>query len=280
MLVPFLHHLVRKRLKRRGIASKRTPGSGTDMHYYEAGPDRPRETLVFIHGLGTSASTWANILPDLASDYRLIAPDLPGFGLSIPKNESTAPTIDELVATLEQFVEETLEGNFSLVGHSLGGWLSMKYALKHPQRIDHLVLINTAGIYCQGVESLADLFNIRSTKDTNRLLDRIWMRYPWYFRLFTPFVFEDLVRRKVPEIVQAIREEDFVNAGLSRLQMPVSVIWGQGDRLLSAESLSILAERLPARTIHMIEESGHVPQLEAPKEFLTVLRRVLADRVL
>lgn len=280
MLIPLLHQLVRKSLNSQGIASKCTSGTGTRMHYYEAIPDRPRETLVLVHGLGTSASTWTKILPELAPEYHIIAPDLPGFGLSIPKSDSPAPTIDEFVTTLEQFIEETVEGNFVLLGHSLGGWLTMKYALKHPQHIDHLILVNTAGIYCQGVESLVGLFDIRSTKDTNRLLDRIWMRYPWYFRFFTPFVFEDLVRRRVPEIVKAVEERDFVNADLAHFHMPVSVIWGKGDRLLPAESLSILAEGLPARTIHTIEESGHVPQLEAPGEFLMILRKVLVDRVL
>lgn len=280
MLIPFLHQIVRKGLKRQGIASRRIPISGTSMHYYEARPDRPRETLVLIHGLGTSASTWTNILPALAAEYHLIAPDLPGFGLSVPRDNVPVRTIDGFVDVLEHFIEETVGGNFTLLGHSLGGWFTVKYALKHPQRVDHLILVNTAGIYYQGVEELVDLFDIRSTKDTNRLLDRIWKHYPWYFRLFTPFVFEDLVSRKVPEIVKAIEERDFVNADLSGLHMPVSVIWGKGDQLISPESIAILADRLPARTIHLIEESGHVPQLEAPDKFLMILRKVLADRVL
>ncbi|MEX1139843.1 MAG: alpha/beta hydrolase [Bacteroidota bacterium] len=280
MMIQFLHRLVRKSLKSQGIASKSVSVSGTTMHYYEACPKNPRETLVLVHGLGTSASTWTHTLPDLSRDYHVIAPDLPGFGLSIPKDGFPVHTIDEYAAILEQFIEETVEGSFVLLGHSLGGWLTMKYALKHPQRVDHLILVNTAGVYFQGAEMLVDLFDIRSTKETNRLLDRIWKRYPWYFRFFTPFVFEDLVRRKVPQIVKAVQERDFVNADLPGLHLPVSVIWGMADRLLSPETLSILAERLPTRTIHTIEESGHVPQLEAPAEFLATVRKILSDRVL
>ncbi|MEX2116834.1 MAG: alpha/beta fold hydrolase [Bacteroidota bacterium] len=280
MVIPFIHRLVRRNLTSQGIASKRVSIAGTSIHYYEACPEHPRDTLVLVHGLGTSTSTWTHILPDLAREYHVIAPDLPGFGFSIPKDGFPVYSIDEYVAVLEQFLDNTLSGEFVLLGHSLGGWITMKYALRNPQRVNQLVLVNTAGIYYQGSEQLVDLFDIRSTKDTNRLLDRIWKRYPWYFRLLTPFVFEDLVRRKVPQIVKAIQKGDFLNADLSRFHMPVSVIWGKGDQLLSSETLTILSECLPARTIHIIEQSGHVPQLEAPREFLTIVRKILEDRVL
>ncbi len=280
MVIPFIHRLVRKSLASQGIASNRVSLAGTGIHYYEARPKQPRDTLVLVHGLGTSASTWAHILPSLAREYHVIAPDLPGFGFSIPGDGPPVYSLDDYVEVLEQFLDKILPAGFVLLGHSLGGWLTMKYALRHPQRINLLVLVNTAGIYYQGYEELVDLFDIRSTKDTNRLLDRIWKRYPWYFRLFTPFVFEDLIRRKVPEIVKGIRESDFVNADLSRFHMPVSVIWGKRDQLLSFETVTTLSEGLPARTIHIIEDSGHVPQLEAPGEFLATVRNILDDRVL
>jgi pimeloyl-ACP methyl ester carboxylesterase len=156
----------------------------------------------------------------------------------------------------------------------------MRYALKNPRRVEHLILVNTAGIYYQGAEQLVALFDLRSTKDTNRLLDRLWMHYPWYFRLFTPFIFEDMVKRKVPEIVRGIRETDIVDTELSRLYMPVSIIWGRGDGLLPIDTVKTLSDRLPARTIHFIEKCGHVPQLEASSAFLEVLRKVLSERLM
>ena len=280
MIIPFIHRLVRKGLAFQGIASKHMSVAGTHVHYYEACPDRPRDTLVLVHGLGTSASTWTHVLPSLAREYHVIAPDLPGFGFSIPVDDSSVYSLDDYVSVLMQFLDKIVPAEFVLLGHSLGGWLTMKYALKRSQRINHLVLVNTAGIYYQGYEELVDLFDLRSTKDTDQLLRRIWKHYPWYFRLFTPFVFEDLVRRKVPQIVKGIKECDFVNADLPGFHMPVSVIWGKGDQLLSFETVTTLAERLPAGTIHIIENSGHVPQLEVPEEFLAIVRNILDGRVL
>jgi pimeloyl-ACP methyl ester carboxylesterase len=280
MLIPFLHRLVRKKLISQGISSNRVSISGTSIYYYEAGPDHPRDTLVLVHGLGTSSSTWAQALPELAREYHVIALDLPGFGFSLPNDGFAVYSINQYVAMLKEFLDKVLTGGFVLLGHSLGGWITMKYALNQPQRVHHLILVNTAGVYYQGAEALLELFDIRSTKDTNRLLDRIWKRYPWYFKLFTPFVFEDLMRRKVPQIVRGVQESDFVNADLPRLHMPVSVIWGKGDQLLSFDTVTTLGERLPARTIHFIEDSGHVPQLEAPREFMAVVWKILRERVL
>jgi pimeloyl-ACP methyl ester carboxylesterase len=281
MLIPFLHRIVRKNLIARGIASKRVDLGSVSMHYYEAAPAHPRDTVVLVHGLGTSASTWAHILPALSEKYRVLAPDLPGFGFSTPFPQPLTRPIETYANALGEFLGTILPGkSFALAGHSLGGWLTAKHALKHPRQVHHLILINTAGIYHQGAEKLVDLFDIRSTKDTNKLLDRLWMNYPWYFRLFTPFIFEDMVRRKVPDIVKGIQESDFVDSELETLHMPVSVIWGKGDALLPYETVRTLSERLQARTIHIIEQSGHVPQLEATGEFLTILEKVLDERIL
>lgn len=277
MLIPFLHSVVRRQLLRQGVSSRRVLLNGQSVHYFELSPEKAVGALVLVHGLGTSASTWVNVLPHIGR-YRILAPDLPGFGLS-PAPDAV-PTIDRYVRFLEDFVDSVIEGPFALLGHSMGGWITMKYALAHRDRVQHLLLINPAGIYYQGVDKLRDAFILRSTKDTRALLDLIWVRYPWYFRPFTPFVFEDLVGRKVPEIVSSVREEDFVNADLGRMTIPVSVIWGLGDKLISPEALRILEERLPARRIYTIRDSGHVPQLQAPGELLTILHKALHESII
>ena len=280
MLVPFVHRIVRKHLTSQGIRSNRVQVGSTLLHYYEASPPNPRDTLVLVHGLGTSTSTWTHVLPELAKEYHVIAPDLPGFGFSLQRDGFMIHSIDDYVSTLHEFLGQALPKGFVLLGHSLGGWLTMKYAIQQPQRVNHLILVNTAGIYYKGSEELVDLFKVRSIRDTNNLLNRIWKRYPWYFRPFTPFVFEDLVRRKVPEIVAGIQEQDFMNSDLGRLWMPVDIIWGKADRLISVETVKVLTERLPARTVHFLEDSGHVPQLERPREFLAILQNILRNRVL
>lgn len=274
MIISLLHSAVRRRLLRHGALSKHLRLGSQDIHYYELLPKRQDGVLVLVHGLGTSSSTWINILPEIRN-MRILAPDLPGFGFS-PAPEKI-PTLHQYEDWLARFLDATAPGPFTLVGHSMGGWITVMYALRHENRANHLVLINTAGMYYDGVDSLRDAFVLHSTRDTRVLLDRIWVRYPWYFRPFTPFVFRDLVRRRVPEIVGNVRREDFVDTGLGNLSIPVSVIWGLGDKLIAPDALRILEEKLSPHRIHTIKNSGHVPQLQAPAELLTILRSILPE---
>ncbi len=277
MIIPFLHTVVRRQLRRHGVVSKSVSLGKQDVHYYESVPERPEGTLLLVHGLGTSSSTWIHIFPQLKK-LRVLAPDLPGFGFSpAPPN---VPTLEYYVKILEDFAAALVPGPYTLLGHSLGGWITIRYTVHHREQVNHLVLINPAGIFYQGVESLRDAFDLHSPRDTRVLLDHIWMRYPWYYRPFTPFVFEDLLRRHVPQIVRGIHEADFVNDDLARLTLPVSVIWGLGDRLISPEALRILEAKLPAKRIYTIRDSGHVPQLEAPAELMNILRKALYDSII
>lgn len=273
MFVHILHRMVRRRLLRHGVRSRKSSFFHGTLHYYEASPANPAGTLVLVHGLGTSASTWVNILPQLAQKYRVLAPDLPGFGFSHPL--AGTPTIADFAGSLESFTDATVAEPFILLGHSLGGWITMKYALTRPTSVRRLILMNTAGIYYQGVDELRDLFNIHSTRDTQQLLNHIWVKYPWHFRLLTPFIYRDLVRRKVPELVSSVQREDFMNEDLSKFTMPVSIIWGGREGLIDRKTLRILEEGLPTRTLHVIEESGHVPQLQTPNRLLETLQDIL-----
>lgn len=276
MLIPFFHRILRRHLLRQGVQSKLLELEGTLLHYYEMNPPRPSPTVVLIHGLGTSASTWTHLLPSLGRRFRALAPDLPGFGFSSRKNEFLFLRLEEYVRTLKAFLDSTVPGPFTLVGHSLGGWIAMRYAAQEPQRVQHLILMNTAGIYYEGTERQRELFQLESVKDTDRLLNHLWLRYPWYFRPFSPFIFQDLVRRKVPDIVRLITQDDFMNSSLRRLIMPVSILWGMDDRLISPESLAIMQREIPKVSITRIDRCGHVPQLERPKELLENLLQTLA----
>jgi pimeloyl-ACP methyl ester carboxylesterase len=275
MIVPFLHNIVRRRLLRQGVQSKTLRLGHGVLHYYEIAPPASTTTLILVHGLGTSASTWVHVLPTLGRNMRVLAPDLPGFGLSSPL--PGVPKLEDYVTSLEEFMDSLVKGSCIVLGHSMGGWITMKLALANRGRISHLVLMNTAGIYYRGVDELRELFSLHSSKDTRKLLDRIWVRYPWYFRPFTPFIYEDLVQRKVPEIVRNVQERDFMNADLARLTMKVSVIWGGRDGLIARETLQVLDEKLPARRLYMIEESGHVPQLQTPEKLLETLDAVFKE---
>lgn len=275
MLIPLLHQIVRFRYKLLGLRSRFVSMNGCMVHYVESPHNSHQSTLFLVHGLGTSSSSWTKILPSLVSRHRVVALDLPGFGLSTLPSGKGFLLLEEFDGILHDFAEKVLPHRFTLVGHSLGGWLAMRFAVKHPHNTEKLILMNTAGIFYPGVESQAESFSLHSLDDLKTLLNAMWYRYPWYFKPFAKSILKDLLRRNVSSLVQTIKEGEFMNSALSQLTMPVHVVWGDEDRLISAECVRIITQTLPDTTVEHIERCGHVPQLEKPKELKHILLKIL-----
>jgi pimeloyl-ACP methyl ester carboxylesterase len=166
----------------------------------------------------------------------------------------------------------------TLIGHSLGGWLAARFAIRNPSQVEHLILINNAGISYPGVIEQAELFKIQSIYDVRNLLDHMWFRYPWYFKPFTLSVYHSLQNKHISEFISSIRETDFLNDAFSSLSMPVDVIWGSEDRLIPVASISVMKRLLPNIRAHFIPQCGHVPQLERPRELTHLLNHIFEKR--
>jgi abhydrolase domain-containing protein 6 len=249
------------------------------LHFYERKASGSMNTLILLHGMGTSSSTWVRILPDIDATWNVLALDLPGFGLSSINSGPRFASMDELYRSVVMFFEEKTSRSCLLLGHSLGGWLAARFAAEHPENIKHLILVDNAGILCEETLEQGKAFQVDSIGDLSRLLNKIWFRYPWYFRPFYPAVLNDLQKRNVAEFVRSIHVGDFLNDLLRTLAMNTTVIWGKQDRLISMRAVEILKKSIPRVQVYLIDRCGHVPQLEQPKEFVNIVRKVLQQQV-
>ncbi len=275
MLIDLLHNRVRRRNLRYGYHSRFLNLGTCNLHYYERKGSNPEKTLLLLHGLGTSSSTWVHVLPALGPAWNVLAPDLPGFGFSTLRDPQEFFRLSELVDALAAFVDRTLNTPFVIVGHSLGGWLAAKLAMRRGPLVRRLILVNNAGILHEGILEQANAFDCRTMRDVSRLLNMLWLRYPWYFKAFYPAILHDLRSRHVPEFVRSIQAGDFINAELKNLTMPVSILWGTEDRLFPMTSVEIMKKEVPQAEVILLDKCGHVPQLERPKEFVPALRSIL-----
>jgi len=222
-------------------------------------PDRPQRTFVFIHGFGGQAAQWQYQLRNFSVNNRVIAIDLRGHGRSDkPAGDYDMPSLQvDLKAVLELLkVEEPIV----LVGHSFGGALATEYALAHPELIEGLVLIATAGefrlnwLYRLGLHLPNWILRIAG------LFTRKWLSAPP--RVLKPFYLNNLSNWKGWDRFRA-------------LQVPTLVIRGHRDLLFEQPLFEEVTRSIPGAEDSDIGVSGHMVMLERREAVNRAIERFL-----
>ena len=223
------------------------------------------ETLVLVHGANDQAGTWADVVPQLVGRYRLILPDLPGHGESAPA-EGPLP-LGSMVEALDAILDAEDAPRVTLVGNSMGGWVSLLYTFAHKERVGRLVLEDSSGIAWQLDVPLFSrtreeaLVALRAVHGPDAELGE-WM-------------IEALLARATSSpmlrVAQAGVVEYLVDAKLPSLDVPTTLIWGRHDGVLPLAYGQSLARRIRGATLHVIEGAAHIPHRQRPEEFLACL---------
>jgi 3-oxoadipate enol-lactonase len=231
--------------------------------------------LVFLHGVTHQAGTWARVVPSLAGRYTLVIPDLAGHGESAPRT-GPLPGLD-VYQGLEAVISTQAQGRpVTLVGNSLGAWMAMVLAHRHPAWVERVVAVNggALGGWNQDVNLMP-----RTREETRltmaQLMDPSSPTVPG-------IVLDDLARRSegspVARMLAAGGDMDawiLTEDQIRTLRMPVRLVWGVSDQLFPMDYARRLAALLPDAELIPIERCGHIPQLEAPKRFLAALQKAL-----
>jgi len=248
------------------------------LRYFVGGP-QGAQPVVLVHGLGGCAANWVDVAPLLAERYRVLVPELPGHGLSapLPAVPNLAVFADRLAALADR--ERMLPA--ALVGHSLGGVVAVRLALRRPDAVSGLVLAATAGISSA----------TRRAKYGLRILGIIGPRRlvaPWagsvagspflrqavfgHWGAADPLILSDAVvdgflegTRLTSDSVSAARAlvRDDVRSELGELRCPVLVLWGARDNQLPLADGFDFARRIGA-PLRVIADCGHLLIGERP----------------
>jgi pimeloyl-ACP methyl ester carboxylesterase len=273
----------------------REPIFGGRALVLEAGPeDGP--LAVLVHGLGDAgARDWDTLIPHLVDRYRVLAFDLPGFGRSTKANEPYSP--DRYVEFIRHLVRERADAPFRLVGHSMGGALSLLYAGTHPAHVKRLVLADAAAIlyrqaYAEHMVHLGldkvplDLLPKVPGGDAVKGFINKWVRPFARFEPDPSVAFEFAwAREKVlggdPTKIAAMLVI-FKNMGpaMGKVVAPTRLIWGADDNIAPVRTGMLLESRLPHADRHVLEGCGHVPMTDQPERFAELVREWLdSDQV-
>ena len=259
------------------------------MRYFVGGDGPP---LVLVHGLGGAASNWTELAPRLAGRHRLLVPDLPGHGGSsaLPAVSGLEPYADRVALVAER--EGLLPAPF--VGHSLGGTVVLRLALRRPRDVRAIVLAGSAGLSIGNVWG-RELLTLFTTIRPGRLAARmrgLVARSPLLRRVVfgvvsvadpvaltneavEGFLAAQLLHTDVDSAWRALRVDD-PRQELEQIGVPVLVLWGSEDMQLPLDDAFEYTRRLRAR-LRVIPGCGHLLIGERPDVCDQAIEQFLGD---
>jgi len=246
---------------------------GHDIQLFSGGDGPP---LVYFHGAGVYR--WTAAHERLAARRRVLVPVHPGFGRSPAREE--IETMEDLVFHALDVLDALGLGRVDMVGLSLGGWLAAELAVRHPERVGRLVLVDAAGTRVPGVER-PDLFLCPPAKARALLFAN---------------PDSELARTVVPDVPPpedvetALRGREAaarllwnphgpyrkLTSRLHRVKAPTLIVWGAEDRLLPLALGEAYRCGIAGSRLVTLDKCGHLPPLEQPERFADVVLTFLA----
>jgi pimeloyl-ACP methyl ester carboxylesterase len=262
------------------------------IHYTDSGPkDAP--VIVLLHGFAASTATWEAWRTELAKDWRVIAVDLPGHGLT--RATPGDPSPEAFADILERFVERIGLERFVLGGSSMGGYVSWTYATLQPQRLNGLILLGASGWPPEGDFKRPLAFRLISNPAAQAVLADLDLTMVIENALKDSFTDDN---RVTPEMVERYsllsrapghrdwlmrlttrkpKDREAVRATLAGLSVPTLVIHGADDGVVPSLLGQRLAETIPGARWHLLDGVGHLPQEEAATVSLALVRDFLGQ---
>lgn len=231
--------------------------------------------LLYLH-TAIGETNWMPFHQSLSRQFDVIAPAHPGFALSAVGDEPD--DIEDIVFHYLDLLSQMRLDRVHIVGASLGGWIAAEFALRYPDRVDRLVLVDCAGLRLEEVLPNLEAFDSESAIALRQRL----LHDPDCFagELLFPEV-EDA--RSTGLVAPATIASTWSAAGcnprllarLHRISRPTMVLWGADDAIYPIAYAKAFHEAIHGSVLHLIEQCGHLPMFEQEAKFVTAVTRFL-----
>lgn len=262
----------------RDSLSRFTEIGGKGIHY-RTGRDgiiAGRPSLVFIHGAGGNARIWTRLRLHFQKRFNILLIDLPGHG-STPFAEGPSETLRSYADCIQSLTAETISGPFVIIGHSLGGAITLRIALDAPGGLSGIVLVCTAAVHPMA-GTIADWLRDNHAKAVQKICRDF---------LYRRGTRADLVKLSIADLSRGVEEillNDMVIASccdlrseLPSIEIPAFVVAAEQDRLCPPEHSHYLAEQIPGAKIEIIEDVAHMVMIERPDKLIAAIEPFLSD---
>ena len=243
---------------------------GNKIRYLESGDSK--KTLVLVHGLGASAERWDQVIPLFADEFRVVVPDLIGFGYS------DKPLVDYTTEFFSEFLQKFFIASDitrpNLIGSSLGGQIVAEYATSHSQDIEKLILVSPSGVMKKSTPALdayimAALYpNEQSAKNAFELMEGSGKNVNE--KIVNGFV----ERMRLPNAKLAfmstllgIKNSELITSKLQTISTPTMIIWGSNDPVIPIHYADSFVSTIQDCRFFRMDGCGHTPYVQDPHVF-------------
>lgn len=262
--------------RRRGRVSQKWVTVGDIRWPYLEGGPKDGDILVMVHGFGGNKDNWAAYARHFTESYRVIAPDLPGFGDN-SKDLSLAFDIKAQTKRLIEFLDAMKIEKCHLSGNSMGGFITLQCALMAAEKLHSISLFTNAGVEATrksalelSIDAGENLFEVNTIEDVTRVYSLIF-----HEELYLPLAFKKVQyaqaksnRAILDKIFQALVAElpdSYLDSQLKNVTVPTLIIWGRHDQIIDISCAEKMQRDIPQSELVIFEDCGHIPMLEKPK---------------
>ncbi len=251
--------------------------NGLVLHYHDTGKGEP---VLLIHGFLSMGYTWKETMPALsAAGYRAVAPDLPGYGFSSKPSDLTYnyTTFSE---SLVKLLDALKIKRVSLIGNSMGGGVSIRFTLDHPDRVNKLILVDSAGMGHKRSVAFKLLtvpgLNTFISSMNNRAFTMATMKSMMFHdkKQVTPeradaYLLALRTKGSLRAAVKTLNENNFAfpPEDYGNIKTPTLIIWGEKDHVIYPAISTVFHSRIAGSQLAVIPKCGHLPQEENPEAF-------------
>ena len=243
---------------------------GNKIRYLEYG--KGDENIVLIHGLGASAERWEFVIPEFSKHYRVVVPDLIGFG------HSDKPLVDYTTEFFTDFISSFLNKlkikKTNMIGSSLGGQITVDYASQNLDSVENLVLVSPSGIMKHSTPAL-DAYVMAALYPDSEGAKNAFQMMAGPRQQVKQRIIEDFVERmKLPNAKMAfmstllgLKSAEVITKSLMKITIPSLIIWGEHDPVIPIKYADEFVSSIQDCRFYMMDNCGHTPYVDDPSGF-------------
>jgi pimeloyl-ACP methyl ester carboxylesterase len=261
---------------------------GTRAHVRDRGP-RDALTLVLVHGSNASLFTWEPWVKRLSDRFRIITLDLPGHGLTgaVPNGDYTQ---ESMVNFIDQVASMLGLHKFAIGGNSMGGRASVLFTIKHPEKVTHLVLVDSGGLPTKQVESTPLVYRLMGIPIANHLLLHITPRSVVVDGLNGAVAHKEIITDEMIDrywdfirmsgtreatIIRSRIRDKRIRDDIPNIKTPTLILWGEDDHTIPVEAAYAFHAAIAGSKLIVYPHTGHIPQEEVADQSAADLRAFL-----